>query len=241
MKNHLLKTIVFTLFAACAATLSSCHTTCVKGSGKESSEDRKVQSFTKLKILGGYKVLLKQDSSFSVHIDADDNLLRYINTSNSGSELKIKTEKNICSDHDITLTIGVKDLEAVECSGAVELSNHDTLHVQDLELKLNGANKVDMSINAGRLTTHGAGSTNVKLRGQATTHDVRLTGAGSLDAFDFVVSSYDIETTGAVHSKINVLKDLNVHSTGASELQYKGNPSNVSTSKTGAADIKKVN
>ncbi|WP_170113612.1 head GIN domain-containing protein [Mucilaginibacter yixingensis] len=241
MKNHLLKTIAFTLLTAGAATLSSCNTTCVKGSGKESSEDRKVESFTKLRLLGGYKVLLKQDSSFSVHVSADDNLLQYIRTSNSGNELKIKTEKNICSNHDITLTIGVKNLEAIECSGAVELSNQDTLRVQDLEMKLNGASKVDMSINADRLTTRGAGSTNVKLRGQATTHDVKMTGAGSLDAFDFVVSGYDIETTGAVHSKINVLKDLTVHSTGASELQYKGNPSNVSTSKTGAADIKKVN
>lgn len=238
--NHLFKSIAFTILTAGVATLSACDNECVKGSGKEASADHKVENFTKLKISGGYKVILKQDSSLSVHVTGDDNLLSYLKIENSGDELRISSKTNFCSSHDFTLTIGVKKLEAIENSGAIEMSNQDTLRTGNLEMRFNGASKVDMNINADRLTTRGAGSTEVKLKGQASTHNVKMTGSGSLNAFDFVVGSYDIETTGAVDSKINVLKDLNVHSTGAASVQYKGNPSNVSTTKTGAADVKKV-
>jgi hypothetical protein len=68
-----------------------------------------------------------------------------------------------------------------------------------------------------------------------------LSGSGDIDALDFVVGKYNIETSGASHCKINVLKDLSVHTSGASEIEYRGSPSNVSSDKSGASSITKIN
>jgi hypothetical protein len=54
------------------------------------------------------------------------------------------------------------------------------------------------------------------------------------------VGKYDVQTTGASECKINVLNDLDIHTTGAADISYKGNPAHVTTSKTGASDIKKL-
>jgi hypothetical protein len=70
--------IIGVLFAGITLSgLSSCMLNCVHGSGKQASEDRKVGDFSKISISGGYRVILKQDSSMAIRITADDNLLKY--------------------------------------------------------------------------------------------------------------------------------------------------------------------
>lgn len=238
-----MKTLKITILLAAAITvtaLSSCMFNCVHGSGNRITESRKVADFTRLDVSGGYDITLKQDSSLSLSITADDNVMPYLRTSVSGDKLKISTKKNICAKQAITLVIGVRNLEEIKGAEAIELKSDGKLNVKDLTLNLSGASRINLDINANNLTTKGSGSTEITLRGQASSHTVDITGAGKLNAFDFVVGKYDIETTGATECQINVLSDLNVHSTGAAEVKYKGNPTNVNTSKTGAASVKKV-
>jgi len=239
MKTLNLKIILSGLVALSA--LSSCMLgNCIKGSGTEAKEDRKVATFTKIDVSGGYNIMLKQDSSLTLHITADDNLLKLIETDIEGDKLVIHSQKNICAHHPVTIVIGVKNLEEVKGSGGIEVTSDGKLNVKDLDLNFSGAGKVNLDLNADHLNTKGSGATELNLKGQATSHTVSLTGSGKISALDFVVGTYDIETTGASDSKINVLNELDVHTTGASELEYKGNPAHVNTSKTGAASIKKI-
>jgi hypothetical protein len=213
---------------------------CVHGSGNAITEDRKVDDFTKIDVSGGYKITLKQDSSLSLKITADDNVMKYIRTTVDGDKLRISTKKNICAKKAIEIVIGVRNLDGLKGSGAIEMASNGKLNVKDLAIQLSGASKVNLDLNATSVTTKGTGATEINLKGQAASHTVNLTGSGKVYALDFVVGKYDIETTGASECKINVLTDLNVHTTGASEIEYRGNPTNVNTSKAGASSVKKI-
>jgi hypothetical protein len=221
--------------------LSSCNFNCVKGSGNQTSETRKVGEFTKIDISGGFKIKLKQDSSGSVSITGDDNLLKYIKTAVHGNQLRISTgKKNLCFDHQMVITIGVRNIDAIEASGAVEITNDGKLVTKDLSFDLSGATKINMDIDAAKVTTEGSGATEIYLKGQASSHSIELSGSGKVHAFDFIVGSYSISTSGATESEINVLNDLDVHTTGASSIKYKGNPAHINNDKTGASSITKV-
>lgn len=213
---------------------------CKKGSGKIKTETRKTGEFTKLEISGGFNVTLKQDSSQSLTINADDNLLEYIQTDVSGSTLEIKNKRNICGSNEITLVVGVRNLEALKASGGIEVKSDGRINTKDLEMQLAGATKIELDLSATNVRAKGSGATELDLRGQAASADVRLTGSGKINALDFVVGRYNLETTGASECNINVLNELNVHSTGASEVKYRGTPSTVNTDKTGAASVKKI-
>jgi hypothetical protein len=219
---------------------SSCMLNCVKGSGNEASEDRKVGGFTKLDVSGGYKIILKQDSSLTIHVTADDNVLKYIRTEVNGDVLKISTKKNICAKKAIALVIGIRNLEDIKGSGAIEIGSDSKLNLKDISIKLSGAGKLNLNLSAVNVITEGSGTTEIDLTGQATSHTVKLVGTGKLNALDFVVGTYDVETTGASECKINVMNELNIHTTGASNIEYRGNPAHVNSSKTGAATIKKI-
>lgn len=238
-----MKTNLYIALAVAALTttvLSSCDMECKEGSGNITTETRKVEDFTKIEVGGGYKITLKQDSSLNVAVSVDDNLQQYVTTSVSGKVLKIKTKKNLCLTGQAELVIGVRNLEAISGSGAIELQSDGVLNVQNLDIDFSGSSKADLQLNAKNLHTEGSGATELKLKGQASSHSVNLSGSGNVDAFDFVVGDYNIETSGAADCKINVLNSLNVNTSGGSSIEYKGNPKNVTNHESGSSELKKV-
>lgn len=229
------------LLSGMVMPISSCKTSCTKGSGHVVSEKRKAADFTKLDVSGAYDVKLVQDSSLTISITADDNLLKQITTEVSGGKLKIKNNNNMCPSGQMEITIGVRNLDEIDQSGAVNFSTQGKLVTKDLSLNLSGASKLDMDLDAANVNTTGSGAIEVNLKGQATTHTMNISGGAKMHAFDFVVGNYDIETSGAGDFEINVLHELTVNSSGASDIKYKGNPTTINNKKSGVSTITKVN
>jgi hypothetical protein len=239
-----MKKIYLFLLAVAASyamvTLSSCKFNCKKGSGNQVTETRRVGDFSKLDISGSYKVVIKQDTAATLSITADDNLMQYIKTDVSGGKLYIHSSHSICSSGTFVLKITLRDLSLIKSSGAVDITSDGKITTKDIELDLAGASKITMDLNAANVSTRGKGLTDLNLTGQASSHNVELTGSGQLNALDFVVSDYRIETHGASHCKINVLNQLDVNSSGASDVEYRGNPAHVNNNKSGASSLKKI-
>ena len=233
---------ILLLIAAVSVTLfSSCRRfRCIKGTGSVRTETRKMKGFTKLDISGGYKVTLKQDSTESISISIDDNLFKYVETTVDGNTLSVKSRRNICPSGEATLIIGVKNLEGVEASGAVDVKSDGRLNIKDLNINLAGSTKIDLDLNAANVHTSAAGLSEIYLKGQAASHDVDMSGSGKVEALDFVVAKYKISTSGASKCRINVLNELDVHTSGSSDIQYRGNPAKVNNDQSGASSVKKI-
>jgi hypothetical protein len=233
-----------TLFVAglsMAAGVSSCRLGCVHGSGHPTSETRKVADFTKLDVSGGFKIILKQDSSLTLNITADDNLLKYVKTNVDGHVLHIYTKKNMCNSGPMVVTIGIRNLEGIQGSGALEVEGNGKIVTKDIDFNTSGASKITLDLNAANVTTETSGAAEIFLTGQASSHHIQISGVGKVHALDFVVGDYYIETSGAGECQINVLHSLEVHSSGASDVKYRGNPSKITNDKSGASSLNKVN
>jgi hypothetical protein len=224
------------------ALLTSCGVNCYHGSGKQATETRKTGDFKQLDVAGSFLVNIKQDSSETITITADDNLLKHVITVVEGDKLRVYTKKGLCNKSgQVVLNIGVRHLNDISASGAIDISVIGKLNVQDLNLGLSGISKVNMELNAANVKTDISGSAEINLKGQATSHQVTISGMGTLNALDFVAGKYSIETSGSGHCKINVLNELHVSSSGVSEIQYRGNPSNISNDKSGSSTLTKIN
>jgi len=219
--------------------LSACDMVhCVHGSGNKITENRKVKDFTRIKVDGDFKVILKQDSSLNLDINADDNIMKIIETNVNGDRLHIHTKKHVCNG-EITITVGVRNLEELKASGAIDVSSEGTLKVKDIGFEFAGASKLNLDLNANNVTTSGSGATEITLRGQATSNNISTSGVGKLNALDFVVGSCDIQSSGASESRVNVLQKLNISSSGAASVKYKGHP-NISQDKSGALSVEAI-
>jgi hypothetical protein len=232
-------TILLLLTVIIAGSLQSCFLTCVQGSGNRVSENRKVDEFNKISISGNFKIVLKQDSSLSVKVTADDNLIKYIRTVSEGGQLRISTKRNACNSGEMVVNIGVRDLEELKTSGAIMVESDGKIKARNFRFKLSGYTKIEMNLDADNVRTSGSGASELHLHGQANSHDIDMSGSGKVYALDFVVGSCNIKTSGAGHNEVNVLHTLSIHSSGASYVKYRGNPS-ISNDKSGASTVEKA-
>jgi hypothetical protein len=214
---------------------------CIDGSGNQISQDRNVGSFTFVETSGSIKVVLKQGPENAVKITADDNIIKDIETKVKGNRLIIDLDGNFCNVGPITVYVTSKDYEGVEASGAVEILSDGKLNVKDFELGLSGASKVNLDLNAADVKTSSSGDSEISLKGQAGSHELKLSGSSSVEALDFVVGRYRIESSGSSESRINVLNELNISSSGSSDVEYRGNPSSIKNDESGASSLKKIN
>lgn len=219
---------------------TSCDYDCITGSGNQISADRSVGEFSRIETSGSIKAILKQGSTNAVRITADDNILKEIDTYVEGKTLVVELDGNFCDAGPITVYITSKQFEGVDASGAVEIVSDGKLNVNDFDLDLSGSSKVSLTINARNVKTSSSGASEIALRGQAGSHELDLSGSTSVDALDFVVGRYRIDTSGASESKINVLNELSISASGSSDVQYRGNPTKIQNSESGASSLKKI-
>lgn len=219
---------------------NACKSACTKGSGKQISENRSVETFSSVVLAGSYKVVISQDSSSKMNIVADDNIMVHIKTSVSGGVLEIKMDDNICNPGEIMIALSAKEWKGIEVSGVSKINSSSQIKAEEFKIDLSGSSSLTLDLVAAAVSTRSSGSAEINLKGQARSHAINLSGSGVLKAFDFVVGDYKIITSGASEMEINVLNDLKVKTSGSSKITYKGSPINVSNDKSGSSVLIKV-
>lgn len=234
-KSALLVFALPLLFAGCTPK-------CIEDSGIQITKVVELKSYDKIDVSGTIKLILTQDSTYNVKIQADSNVMGKIRARVSGNELDLKLENGVyCGTDSIVVYAGIGELKELKTSGMVRVIGEGPVYVKDLKLDLQGSSDLNLNLSAGKLTTRIDGVGKLTLTGQAGTHELRSSGTARIDAFDFVAGIYDIRIDGIGKANINVLNDLKVRTSGSSEIYYKGNPKNVEEKKSGAAKLEKVN
>jgi len=222
--------------------LTACSSNCVEDSGKHIQIESVVKAFDKIKVEGAFKLVLNQDSSYAIRIEADSAIMKYVRADVSSGELNVKlSDKKYCGSDSITVYAGIGMLKALDTEGAVKVSGAERIYADDLKFEFSGSSEVDLDLSVRKLETKLEGVVNLKLKGQAGTHDLDSKGTVKIDAFDFVTGVYDIDMDGTAKANVNVLNELKINTAGATEIYYKGNPKKVEEKKSGAAKLEKVN
>lgn len=222
--------------------LAGCTSKCIEDSGHQITKVVELKSYDKIEVSGTIKLILKQDSSYNIRIQADSNVIPKIRARVSGSELTLKLENGVyCGTDSIVVYAGIGELKELETDGMVRAISDGVIYGKDVKLNLKGSSDLNLNLNVSRLTTKIDGIGKLRLSGQSGTHELNTSGTAMVEAYDFVTGIYDINVDGNGKANINVLNDLKVKTSGASEIYYKGNPKKVSEKKSGAAKLQKVN
>lgn len=221
---------------------TGCENKCIEDSGNHVSRAVSVKNYDKIKVDGAIKLILTQDSTYRIQVDADSNIIAYVKADVSGSELKIKLDYDrYCGTDSIVVHAGIGELKDLDLAGAVKVVGDGRIYAGDVDLTFSGASDVSLDLSAAKVTTKVDGVSKIALTGQAGVHDLKIKGTAKVNAFDFVVGVYNIETEGTGKANINVLNELKVKTSGSSEIYYKGNPKKVDEKKSGATRLEKVN
>ena len=214
----------------------------VNGNGNIVTQDKTVKSFNSIDVSGAVNVHIRQDSSASVRVEADENLMEYLEVEVDGQTLVIKTKKgfNLRPSKDIVVYATAGSFKDIDASGACQIIS-DNLISGDQELKIDasGATTINLQVTIPKLTTNVSGSGDIVLRGVAKDFSGSISGAGSIQGFDLITENTKLDLSGSADAQVTVNGKLDVEVSGSGDVQYKGNAS-VNQSISGAGSVKKA-
>lgn len=215
-----MKQIVFFLFTL--VTLASCRFT--TGSGKIISETRAVGNFDGITVGGSFDVEVKIGPVTSVVVEADDNIMKYIVTTISGSTLRIRTEDlNNYSDVHMKVYITTPSITTIKASASAEVDVNDIITSDNkLVFKASSSASIKAEVNAPEVETEASSSGTINISGKTKTHSTGASSSGDIKAFGLLSenTTADVSSSGSVQVHASVT--LNAKASSSGSVEYKG-------------------
>jgi hypothetical protein len=210
------------------------------GSGNLETEQYAFTDFTEVEIGSAFEFEIKQSSSYSINVTADDNVIDYVQVSKDGQTLKIRLGRFI-SIGPVTLraSVTLPQLHGLTASGASRGTVSDFSSTEDLEITVSGASRVNGDVTAGNVEFGISGASTIQLEGSANDIDANVSGASHFNLEAFTVNNADVNFSGASSGTVNLNGRLDANLSGASRLWYIGEPTMGDINTSGASTISK--
>jgi hypothetical protein len=209
------------------------------GSGRIVKESREVRSFDAIEASGAFRIYLSQGNNESLVIEADDNLMQYIETSVRGGKLYLDTRGVGLRSATLRAHITVVDIENIKASGAVKITGETPIEFKRLKIGASGAADIDMEVYGDNMELKVSGAGKTYLTGEVDKMSINLSGASKLSAETLYTKFMDIEISGAGSANVNVDEVLDAKISGAGNVRYIGEPK-VRSKVSGAGNVRRL-
>ena len=234
----------------------------VSGTGDVVSETRGVSGFSSVELAGWGNLTIQVGENESLRIEAEENLLQYIETEVENGKLVIRHRRRVLlrPTKAINYYLTVKDLESINVTGAgnvevpviaasrfsVQISGAGNVNIEGVEAErldvgISGAGNVDVAaLEADRLDVDisGAGALSVA-EGEVRVQEIGVSGGGNYSAKGLQSAEAEIRLSGLGNAVVRVSDVLKVTISGAGSVQYAGQPT-VEKSVSGVGKVERI-
>lgn len=224
---------------ACTFTVPSARS--ISGSGNVITVHESQTGFDRVDISHTFDATIEQADDFSIIIRIDDNFEEDLRVIKQGDTLRVGldpdrsyTIRSATLEVDITLPV----LAGLELSGASRGTISGFESDRPFDGDVSGASSLRGDILAGDINLDISGASLVVLDGIGRDLTLDASGASSVDLEDFALADADIKLSGASNATVNVSGTLDVEASGASRLEYVGNPELGVIDTSGASSVK---
>jgi hypothetical protein len=175
------------------------------------------------------KITVNESLDNKVLLKTDNNIAETIDISLDGNKIVIKGDASKrYNSTSFEIEIGTV-INNVDINGGFDI-DFNVPSVTDFTANISGAAGGSMSfgrLNSFTLTVNGAASLN--LSGESHKSTVNISGAGTLNAFDFHTVDSNVQISGAANCNIYVTGILDASVSGVGSIVYDGNPETVNS------------
>lgn len=221
MKTNLLLAtgVILLLFTSCTEDFF------IHGNGIPDSENRLVPAFSSVSSEGNFEVHITSGDSYEVLVNAESNLLPYIETDVIGGNLKIHVRglSSLRNQLPVEVFITAPHIDGIAQSGSGIITTGwfegDAFHYV-----VSGSGIIESSVDASIVEAIVSGSGNLYISGLARDASLILSGSGKIDAWDLAVRNCDAKISGSGDVWIDVDHYLKAVISGSGNVFYSGTP-----------------
>lgn len=226
----------------CNVVTNSMRQETVRGSGSVMAEERSVEGVRRVEMASIGDLAIEIGDEERLAIEAEENLLPYIESNVSGGKLTLETRRGVSIDPNepIRYTLIVTTLEEITVSGLGDVQAPH-LETRRFRVRIPGSGNVKIaSLSADELDVqiNGLGDVTVEA-GQVDEQELDINGSGKYDARELESTRADVSISGAGSATLWVREMLRIRISGAGNVRYLGDPS-VDQEISGAGSVFKI-
>ncbi len=239
-----MKTTNFILVLGAALILSSCNfniNTGESGNGNVVTEERSVtEDFNEVRGSAGLDVYLTQGDENKIVVEADENLLQYIETDIEGGKLHITTSENIGRSKAKKIYVTFKELTNIEASSGADVTGNSVIKSENLTLKSSSGADLKVEVFAKELTAKSSSGADLEVSGKASSLKADASSGSEIDAKQLLVINCNAEASSGAEVTVSVKEKLETHVSSGGNVNYYGNPVSVNSNKSNSGSVNKM-
>jgi hypothetical protein len=205
---------------------------------------RQAKNFHGISVGYAFDVYLSQGTEEAVAVSsADEKYLEKITVDVKDGILYIGLEKGWkmhMGNKKFKAYISFKNIDKLNISGACDVFVEGAIKAENLKVDLSGASDLRAKLDVSKLTVDLSGASDMSVQGIATQLSIEASGASKFKGFDLRTDFCNANASGASDIKITVTKELSVHASGASDIDYKGDGVIRDLKTSGASSVSKA-
>jgi len=209
--------------------------------GNLKTETKEFSNFTALEVGSAFEVTVTKSDTYSVKITAGERIFDRIQVTQTGETLKIAVEPGIIlGTANMKAEITMPVLDRIDFSGATYGVADGFNSTEKFVVRLSGASALGITnLNVGDVDAELSGASHLTAVGSGNDLAAEVSGASNLDLTNFHVNDANVVVSGASHAIVNLDGRLDVEATGASSLEYIGDPQLGNINTSGASTVNK--
>ena len=206
---------------------------CVKGTGKEITEERQLSGFNKIFASDKVDVHLTQGSDYSVKVVAGKQVIKLIKTKVENGVLTI-SDDNRCDftrsyKRKVTVYVTMPGLRSVINDGVGDVYMDNRFTCDTLNYSMSNSGNLHLDINANTVYGGMHGNGDVYMKGSVAHNFVHAGGQGYYHGFEAVSGDVilTLKTSGSAEVNVNAYLKIEMYARSTGNIYFKGYPATV--------------
>ena len=200
----------------------------INGSGNLIDRTIPAPDFETVSSACGVTVLITDDNTDRIRIEADDNLMEYVVVEERQGTLRValdqgrKGARSVSNAH-VTVTVPSNGkIRALKASSASQIVCRTALGADDFSIETSSAAKVEAAVKAGKCSLDASSASKITLSGKAAQFRANLSSAAKLSADELDAATCSIDTSSGSKASVHCTGTLRANASSGSSIRYSG-------------------
>lgn len=240
-----MKSIKTLLLLVLVATITSCQFDVnlghENGNGNVTTQERSVdQDFDKVRGSSGIDVYLTEGSENKIVVEADENLLEFIETNVSNGKLIIRSSKNIGRSKAKKVHVTYIKLSSIEASSGADVIGKSVIKNETINLDCSSGADLEVEVFAKELYAESSSGADLDVSGKASTIYANASSGSEINAKNLNTITCNAKASSGADITVTVKDKINAKASSGGDVRYYGDPVSVTKKGGKSGNIRKM-
>lgn len=212
----------------------------VDGNGKVATKSRPVTgTFKAINAERGLEVIIEQQSTISITVEADENLQQHIKTEIVDGELQISSDVNINDAAAKRIIVRMPVIESIETSSSAHVKSKNTLKGDAIAISGSSGSFIEVSLEANSINCDASSGSHLTISGKTESLETDSSSGSHIDAKGLTAKNVISNVSSGAHTYTNPTESLKGDASSGGHIYYVNAPASINKNTSSGGSINK--